>query len=460
LRPCLIILTVALIILPTADTALSDVASELQAMFDSLGVTSTSSSSGAYHSQSRGYVMGGSAVARTPTKYVTPLVLQAPDLKAGCGGIDAMFGGYSYINSEELKTFLQNAGTQAMGFAFIMALEAVCPTCRSILDTLKKLADTVNKFGLDSCNAAKAAVNIIGEKPKAYLQDAFSEWGKLQNDLWDPVKSRLEWVSKSLDEQHAKIYEKARDPRNPMRTSVSTMENLGTGLTEGQMELAISILGTMAPNQMVTEDGTEMMTADCWDIPPVLTVRDLMEGSQADNPLKILKCGNGSFNNNTCQKIVKENYTFSGYKKMSRDILYGIRDKIIASEPLTTEQKTFINSTNIPIMSALKTALNTSPEVGTAMIENITDLTALSYAMHVFRMYIGLYKLSAQKPLCGDVPRERYQLVQEDFRKHATEYAANLEIIEKVVALLRDLDRRAYTTASMRLRAAMTEVGW
>jgi conjugative transfer pilus assembly protein TraH len=445
------------------ETAKSDVAAELSDMFNSMGFTTSSSNSGAYESQSRGYMVGGGIRARTPTKYIQPLNIQLPDFKSGCGGIDMNFGGFSFINAEEFKTFLQQAGSQAVGYAFMMAIEAVCPTCRSILDTLRKMADSINKFGLDSCTAAKAAVNTAWGAMEGMMPDAFSEWGETQESWWDPYKAKIEGFSRGLDEMHAKIYEKSRDPRNPLRRGISTTENLSTSMTEEQMELAISLLGTMAPRWDISESSAEVPTAACEELMATLTVEDLMKGYRdSENPPKILTCTSGSFQNHTCERVaaVPMSTSFKGYEEMAREHLTGIMDKIQANDPMTTEQRQFVNSVNIPIMSALRTSVAAGPEVAMAVIGEITELAALAYALHVFKSYIITYKLNARKNVCGDVPRERYDRASNEFARQAEIYTRNIAMLDGVVTMLKNIENITSKGASRRLVGAMSPVSW
>lgn len=56
------------------------------------------------------------------------------------------FGGFSFVNAEEFQQMLQNIGQNAMGYAFELGLEAVCPTCNSVLKDLKNYASQLNKL--------------------------------------------------------------------------------------------------------------------------------------------------------------------------------------------------------------------------------------------------------------------------------------------------------------------------
>ena len=462
----------ALIIL-TGNTANSDVASELRGVFDDLGMSGTYSNGGAYHSQSRGYLMGGSLTARAPTKYVAPLTVQLPDLKAGCGGVDMFFGGFQFINAEEFKRFLQSAGTAAIGYAFHMALEAVCPTCNSVLKSLRGFADSVNKFGLDSCTAAKAAMNTVGGPIKAHLQTAIAGSGELtgldgtSDGFWSPVKGWMDQMSKGINGLHQSIYDAARDPGKTLsKVGVSTQDNIRpTGtytLNEAQMEIAISLLGTKAPMVGEGEGGAETPMGECTDYPPTITLTDIIEGATADNPLMVWRCTTGSFSDGTCEKITKTTVeSFQGYKKYSLDMLTSIKDKMTEGTPLSINEINFINSAPlVPVASALRSAINASPALADAMVASICDVTAVAYAMNVVYSYIGIFKNNATKNTCGDIPAQRYINATNGLMQEFDKYSKNVNVVNQIISFINTIDRANSGYSSKRLQNAMKHLGW
>lgn len=70
---------------------------------------------GIYESQSLSLATGGSFVMKTPRKDFTPFTLDAPHLKAGCGGIDLFLGAFSVPSREEFVSFLRSIGTGDAG---------------------------------------------------------------------------------------------------------------------------------------------------------------------------------------------------------------------------------------------------------------------------------------------------------------------------------------------------------
>jgi len=464
----LVLIIISLIIALPVKDAESDVASELRNIFDSLGMSASSSNAGAYYSQSRGYLVGGSLTARAPTKYASPLTIQLPDMKAGCGGIDMFFGGFQFINAEEFKRFLQAAGTAAIGYAFHMALQAVCPTCDETLKALRKFANEVNQFGLDSCTAGRMIANL-GQPLYGALNQAQASLGQLSGSdgtsegLWSPVKGWLETATKSIEELHQDMYNAARDPKAPMRAGISVPDNLRMStLDETQMEIAVSILGTKAPVRGSDEGGTEITTAECVDFMPLITVSDILEGSQPDNPIKVWRCASGSFVDGTCDYIVKaEVPNFEGYRKFAQDMLFSIRDKLIDNNSLSENERKFINSIpGVPIKSALSAAIAASPTMVDAVIANISDLAAVSYAMYVINSYYGIYRQNSTKYVCGDDPRKRYIDLTHMLANEFGKYMSGIEMTTKLIAFVNSLERSSTTYASQRIRNAMQALGW
>lgn len=439
--------------------------SELENMFRELGMSSQSSGGGVYESQSRGYLVGGSVTARTPTKYMTPLTIQLPDIKAGCGGIDMFFGGFQFINAEEFKRFLQAAGTAAIGYAFHMALQAVCQSCDSVLRSLRQFADTINKFGMDSCTAGRAAVNLLDDA----FQNALSRRGKITDSsstgdgFWSPVKGWLDSMSDSIENLHKKIYEYAKDRTNPRRPGISTSERLSlSGLNEDQMEMAISILGTKAPVSASSQED-EPDIAMCSDFLPILTVADLLEGGTTSKPIMVYTCRKGKFSDGTCERIgIKTLSDFKGFKRLTLDTFLRIQDKLETSTPLTEEEVAFIESIPIPILAIMKNALRIGPAVCSAAVAHLSDIAAVYYSIYTVSSYVDYYRRIVRdgRPVCDDDPGKRYAAVLDELRTQLERYSISIKTLDAIISFADALERKVEAQSSERIRNALSSVGW
>ena len=139
-----------------ATTARADLASDMEAFFDSAGLFTNVTGAGAYQGQSAGYYTGGSLYARAPVRNMNLLTVQAPALRAGCGGIDLFAGGFGFVNSEELIAFMENLGANALGLLFQIGLSTTSPKLASLIQYFEDLANKANQFSMNSCESATA----------------------------------------------------------------------------------------------------------------------------------------------------------------------------------------------------------------------------------------------------------------------------------------------------------------
>ena len=143
----------------------------LEDYYDAAGAMSSVTPAGVRESQSVRLATGGSFVVKTPRKDFTPFMLEAPSLKAGCGGIDIFLGAVSIPSREEFVSFLRGIGTAMPGLAFQVALQALSPDLNEQVSAFRDLIrDYTEKFS-DSCTAAQTIFDATG------ATDALTEAG-------------------------------------------------------------------------------------------------------------------------------------------------------------------------------------------------------------------------------------------------------------------------------------------
>ncbi|MCL1446522.1 conjugal transfer protein TraH, partial [Klebsiella quasipneumoniae] len=81
-----------------------------------------------------------------------------PDINAGCGGIDAYLGSFSFINGEQLQRFVKQIMSNAAGYFFDLALQTTVPEIKTAKDFLQKMASDINSMNLSSCQAAQGII--------------------------------------------------------------------------------------------------------------------------------------------------------------------------------------------------------------------------------------------------------------------------------------------------------------
>src|SRR3546814_803862 len=86
-----------------------------------------------------------------------------------CGGIDICAGSFSFINASEMVALLKAVANNAVGFAFSLAIDTVCPECSKIMQEFSQKAQLMNNLSINSCEMAQGLVG--GVWPKGDLAD-------------------------------------------------------------------------------------------------------------------------------------------------------------------------------------------------------------------------------------------------------------------------------------------------
>lgn len=150
-------------------------ATDLNAAFGNLlspGGTVSVNEPGRYQSGARNSFIAGGLEMRVPKSSnagqmfsVTP-----PRITAGCNGISAHFGGFSFISGAEFEQMLKSiASGAALGFVSMMVMKTLCPPCEAVVQFLKTAAQQAARLSKDSCKWGQdmAAKWMAGESSQS-----------------------------------------------------------------------------------------------------------------------------------------------------------------------------------------------------------------------------------------------------------------------------------------------------
>jgi conjugative transfer pilus assembly protein TraH len=399
--------------------------------------------------------VGGSISARTPIDNLQLLTIKSPDIKAGCGGIDIFGGAFSFINAEQFTQFLQSIGSNALGYAFSLGLEAICPTCNSALKWLRDQMNQINKLSTDSCMAAKALVNTAGSAAGLWdLQSCAQTKG-----AGDPVTGWLQCASGSENDIRQQLKsnadQKTQDAiankkKEAPRGSTTAQALQWSGLSADQKQQIMSMVGTWATS-------TAEETSDCTFYPATLSLEDLVNGGT----VTLLKCGSGGLDDSqSCENITTEEKTIDGFTKMVKDEMNAILTKYKNNTPLTDDEKSFISSIPVPpIAYMLKSSLIYSETLANDLIDTTSEAAATMLAWHLLDRYIAAYEQGISKmSACGleytdiaDQIREIRQSRQELFDKYMKVFNAQAKFIQFAGAV----DLKVASIMSEKIQKAM-----
>ena len=134
----------------------ADVLSEMQRFWDGAAVNTTGPT--AFEGQASGHWTLGNLYLRAPVQSERIGTVSLPSFRAGCGGIDAFAGAFSFIDSDQFVAFARGIAQNATGFAFELALETISPVIAETMSKLRALAQWVNNQSINSCEMAQSLV--------------------------------------------------------------------------------------------------------------------------------------------------------------------------------------------------------------------------------------------------------------------------------------------------------------
>lgn len=106
---------------------------------------------------------GGSMRVFIPQSSTQFVSITPPSYSAGCSGIDAAFGGISFVNGDQLKQAVKNIMASSQGYALDLGVRTLCPLCSDVMQKIRDVANWANNLAMDSCGAAESLVNSGAE---------------------------------------------------------------------------------------------------------------------------------------------------------------------------------------------------------------------------------------------------------------------------------------------------------
>ena len=159
------LLGASLVVTPAARASIS-----AEQAFSDLTSSASTAGPGYYQTGERNMMVAGSLRVWVPQSNVQLISLVAPSFQAGCGGISAYFGGFSFINGANFQQLVTQVMQNAVGYVLELAIRSLCPMCADVLDAMQKASQVANKFGASSCDMAENLVNAAAGHPHGSLK--------------------------------------------------------------------------------------------------------------------------------------------------------------------------------------------------------------------------------------------------------------------------------------------------
>ncbi|MHB8890391.1 MAG: conjugal transfer protein TraH, partial [Acidobacteriaceae bacterium] len=91
----------------------------------------------------------------TPMSGANVISFSPPNISAGCGGINLYMGSFHFINGQQFMALLRTVGQEALGYAFELAIQAMCHQCGALLSAIQKAISDMNNALRNTCQLAQ-----------------------------------------------------------------------------------------------------------------------------------------------------------------------------------------------------------------------------------------------------------------------------------------------------------------
>ena len=430
------------------------------------GMMFATTSPGAYASQTRRGFIGGSFGVRTPIKDINIIAVSAPDVKAGCGGIDLFAGAFSFISAEEFKQLIRAIGQNAAGYALYMAIETMCQPCLTILNTLRDAVNKLNSAKLNSCEIARGAVDSLfhPEKLREVATDAatsvstaigsFQDWFEGEAETTKDSDAPLKEAGSANDYYGNVVWRAIFKTRSPNKIGNAT--TLGAAIDTDVARSIMSLTGTV-----VYPTGAETTEEPCTYDPanpascegkvavyaPILHSSDLRQGA-SDRNKRMYTCTDGMDTEMSCRKLSTGPFTFVGTRRWVLNRIFGrpnpesqgftsdsIVGRVIGGQSLSASQQAFVNAVDVPFYSMMLQVQRAPAAVvviGMQAAEIIEPRTA-------FELLSAIYTVLGETFGDGSFPPpEHYLASQEQISVALTEISREIKDKSRQIVELRE----------------------
>ena len=301
-----------------------DLQGQMGRMFD---VMVNTTSPGAYRTQTRGVLSGGSAVVRGRIANEPIMSVRMPSFRAGCGGIDLYGGALSFIDLQAFEDLLRNS-TQALGFLFVAAIKTMLPDVAAIMSDIQQKVQQLNQLFSNSCQLARGVATGGAFTELGKITDFSSTWARIEGLVSDDHQGRTASSGQTVWERFQANLSSAASQQ--FETTINgnlvwkalKSRDAQAWYTNGNEDLLqdlMSVTGTIIVRPPTMQGGKEAQGPGMDPpLPAILSFKQLVTGGQVD----VYRCDNRDVTG--CLNPVKQPQSnFRGFEQMVLEQLIG-----------------------------------------------------------------------------------------------------------------------------------------
>lgn len=404
----MVVISLCLIFMGDSALCYGDVNGSLGNFFSSLGYVGNATSSHAYEDQSAGYYSGGGLFLRNQVQDIQLIHVDAPSLTAGCGGIDAYLGAFSFIKLPRIVAVGKKILAGVPGYTFQLALETAVPEMAHTLQTVQSWMQKINSLNINSCHAGEALVGGLWPKMRGSQQQICQDLGQQNNTFADWAAARQ--GCSTGGQEGSVLNEAAKNPqyknqvvRNKNLMWSILMQNAFLANDDQLAELFMSLTGTL----IFDKQGKPTY------YPSLLDDRSLIKALLHGGKAPILACDNTGADQ--CLNIKNDTISIDQNRALDKQVhqmIVGLINAVQSDSGITDQQKGFVNATSIPVMKYITVASSLKMGQGLVDINQYADVIAEDILAQYLKEALEVAKASLQE--AGQFPAGIQQQLQQN----------------------------------------------
>ena len=370
-------------LLLAASPARADVLSEMGRFWQGAAVNTTGPT--AFDGQASGHWTLGNLYLRSPVRSEQIATVSLPSFRAGCGGIDAFAGAFSFINSDQLIAFGRAVAQNAAGFAFELALETISPVIAETMAKLRALAQWINNQNMNSCETAQALVGAVWSKNDRASASICAAIGTSQGIFSDYAAARHGCGADGQRNSTLASASGAMADQVPVNVNYAWKAIRASSFLSGDTQLAefaMAVTGTLivtAPTSDADTSGPRVRILEPLALDRRVT-ETLMEGGGA---LPVYRCDTP----NLCLNPSLGTVTIPadrGFRARVAELLRDLVDAVRADTAPPAPALGLVNLTTLPVYRVA----NAAAAYRGAVIDQEMDALAEAVALDVMQVWI------------------------------------------------------------------------
>ncbi len=485
-KQTLVLLSVLVVVLSSVGARAdpSGLASQMTRMFDTmLNYTNPT----AHLGQRRGVITGGSLAARNRIASESLWHFVPPSFSAGCGGIDLFAGSFSFISADQFQNLLRAVAANAAGYAFEVALGAMCKECLETMETLQKKIQALNQGFANSCQLAKGLVNDAADAFDMKHKDNTSLLGMVKG-LGDVFETRSNATgSDPIEQASANLpnEERERLEGNLVWRALKRHNAAGwfLGGDDTLLEAMMSLTGTVIVGPPENAPDGEGKNHAITVVPGnLLKVADVMNGSRWKedagegvsrwtHTFRLYQCDDRGENGCLAPRVTED--TISGMVQRVKDVLIGERSVAgsiglvqkfrMGVGPVTDAEKAFMQFAPNGLGAGIRTLARYDEGMARLFVEQAAPVIAIEMTQVILNDMLRAVEAAAAlddhayaKQLLAQIEQARVQLYRE-YAVVAERYGNAQTLLAYYRDLVEQIKGRRYLTADQAQTAPLTQ---